>query len=306
MNIQPEKPLSVSLQTQTLDARVLSTFDVMIVHYSQTELIGEINSTFPDAIHSLQQELLSYHMIDSPVIVTLSPDISNILEVHLQECELLSRNHGLLTLIDYTPAEIRANKTRISAQEYLPNEPEWQQSPATTNDLNLFKLDTKQVAHTLSLNQIIYKGGKKKHLRYLDAQVLIHLLPLNQHNYIANRYGYPKRLWLSLSDNWHSVDNIHHYIPDHTNYIQHQSSYCPLTQNQLDDIGMLNRFFVKKGVGGCDLILNQYETLISWLDKANTQLTAATHLTNPVDRMTMMNRWLYECYEQSGLVEIDN
>ncbi|WP_201581130.1 hypothetical protein [Psychrobacter glacincola] len=161
MNIQPEKPLSVSLQTQTLDARVLSTFDVMIVHYSQTELIGEINSTFPDAIHSLQQELLSYHMIDSPVIVTLSPDISNILEVHLQECELLSRNHGLLTLIDYTPAEIRANKTRISAQEYLPNEPEWQQSPATTNDLNLFKLDTKQVAHTLSLNQIIYKGGKK-------------------------------------------------------------------------------------------------------------------------------------------------
>ncbi|WP_201581131.1 hypothetical protein [Psychrobacter glacincola] len=132
------------------------------------------------------------------------------------------------------------------------------------------------------------------------------MLPLNQHNYIANRYGYPKRLWLSLSDNWHSVDNIHHYIPDHTNYIQHQSSYCPLTQNQLDDIGMLNRFFVKKGVGGCDLILNQYETLISWLDKANTQLTAATHLTNPVDRMTMMNRWLYECYEQSGLVEIDN
>ncbi|WP_010199957.1 hypothetical protein [Psychrobacter sp. PAMC 21119] len=301
---QMEKPLSVSLQTQSLDFRVLSTFDVMIVHHNQTELIEEINSAFPDAIYSLQQELLSYHMIDSPVMITLSSDISNILELHLQQCELLSCHHGILTLLDYTPPNIKANKTRISAAEYLPQLPEWQQSDTTDEDEWL--LGTAQLAKTLGLNQIIQKGGKKKHLRYLDAQVLIHLLPLQQHHYIANRYGYPKRLWLALGSDWHSVDNIHHYIPDHTNYIQHQSSYCPLTQNQLDDISMLNRFFVKKGIGGCDLILNQYETLISWLDKANTQLTAATHLTNPVDRMMMMNRWLYECYEQSGLAEIDN
>lgn len=303
---QIEKPLSISLQTQSLDFRVLSTFDVMIVHHSQTELIGEINSAFPDAIHSLQQELLSYHMIDSPVMVTLSPDISNILEVHLQQCELLSCHHGILTLLDYTAPNIRAYKTRISAKDYLPDDPEWQQPIVNATDVDASKPDAKQIARLLGLNQIIQKGSQKKHFRYLDAQVLIHLLPLKQHYYIANRYGYPKRLWLPLSNDWHSVDNIHHCVADSKNYIQYQSSYCPITQNQLDDISVLNRFFAKKGIEGSDLILNQYETLISWLDKANTQLTAATHLTNPVDRMTMTNRWLYECYIQSGLADIDN
>lgn len=302
MNIQPEKPLSVSLQTQTLDARVLSTFDVMIVHHSQTELIGEINSAFPDAIHSLQQELLRYHMIDSPVMVMLSPDISNILEVHLQHCELLSRHHGILTLLDYTAPNIRARKTRISAQEYLPDEPEWQQSTASTTDVNSFKLDAKPVASTLSRNQIIQKQGQKKNFRYLDAQVLIHLLPLKQHHYIANRYGYPKRLWLPLDNHWYSLDNIHHRKPNHVRSAQRLPSYCPLSQTQLDNISMLNCFFAKKGIEGSNLILNHYGTLLSWLHKANTQLISATHLTNPVNRMTMINRWLYECYEQSGLV----
>ncbi|MGP4971689.1 hypothetical protein [Psychrobacter aquimaris] len=309
MNIQPKKPLSVSLQTQTLDARVLSTFDVMIVHHNQTELIGEINHAFPDAIYSLQQELLSYHMIDSPVMITLSSDISNTLEVHLQQCEQLSCHHGILTLLDYTPPNIRAHKTRVSAKEYLPDEPEWQQPIVNATDVDAFKPDAKQIAHLLGLNQIIQKGSQKKHFRYLDAQVLIHLLPLKQHHYIANRYGYPKRLWLLLNSNWHSLDKIHDCVPDTKSYIQHQSSYCPIAQNQLDDISILNRFFAKDGIDGIDvsdLILNYYETLLSWLDKANTQLTAATHLTNPVDRMTMMNRWLYECYEQSGLAEINN
>lgn len=306
MTIQPEKPLSVSSQTQTLDARVLSTFDVMMVHHSQTELIDEINSAFPDAIYSLQQELLSYHMIDSPVMVTLSSDISNILEVHLQQCELLSRHHGILSLLDYTAPNIRAYKTRISAKEYLPDDPEWQQPIVNAADIEASKLDAKQIARLLGLNQIIQKGSQKKHFRYLDAQVLIHLLPLQQHHYIANRYGYPKRLWLPLGSDWHSVDNIHHYTADSKSYIQHQSSYCPITQSQLDNISILNRFFAKEVIDGNDLILNHYETLLSWLDKANTQLTAATHLTNPVDRMTMMNRWLYECYEQYSLVEIDN
>lgn len=301
-----EKPLSVSLQTQTLDFRAFSTFDVVIIHHRQTELIAEIGNTFPDALYLLEQELLRYHLIDSPIMVVLSAEITNILETHLQECELLSRNHGLLTLIDYTPAEIRANKTRISAQEYLPNEPEWQQSPANTNDVNLFKLDTKQVAHTLSLNQIIQKSGQKKLLRYLDPQVLIHLLPLAQHAYITNRYGYPKRLWLPLDDHWHSLNNLHHYEPQQVRSVQRLSSYCPLSQTQLDNISMLNRFFAKKGIEGSNLILNHYEVLLSWLDKANTQLTAATHLTNPADRMTMTNRWLYECSEQSGLAKIDN
>ncbi|PYE40328.1 hypothetical protein [Psychrobacter fozii] len=306
MTIQPEKPLSVSLQTQTLDARVLSTFDVMIIHHSQTELIGEINSAFPDAIYSLQQELLSYHMIDSPVMVTLSSDISNILEVHLQQCELLSRHHGILSLLDYTAPNIRAYKTRISAKEYLPDDPEWQQPIVNAADVEASKPDAKQIARLLGLNQIIQKGSQKKHFRYLDAQVLIHLLPLQQHHYIANRYGYPKRLWLPLGSDWYSVDNIHHYIADSKSYIQHQLGYCPITQNQLDNISMLNRFFAKEVIDGNDLILNHYEALLSWLDKANTQLTAATHLTNSVDRMTMMNRWLYECYEQFGLAEIDN
>ncbi|WP_025651046.1 MULTISPECIES: hypothetical protein [Psychrobacter] len=306
MNIQPEKSLSVSLQTQTLDARVLSTFDVMIVHHSQTELIGEINSAFPDAIYSLQQELLSYHMIDSPVMVTLSSDISNILEMHLQQCELLSRHHGILSLLDYTAPNIRAYKTRISAKEYLPDEPKWQQPIVNTTDIEASKPDAKQIARLLGLNQIIQKGSQKKHFRYLDAQVLIHLLPLKQHHYIANRYGYPKRLWLALGSDWHSMDNVHHCIADAKNYIQHQSSYCPITQSQLDDISIFNRFFAKKGIEGSDLIVNHYETLLSWLDKANNQLVAATHLTNPVDRMTMMNRWLYECYEQSDLVTSDN
>ncbi|KRG34252.1 MULTISPECIES: hypothetical protein [unclassified Psychrobacter] len=303
---QIEKPLSVSLQTQSLDFRALSTFDVMIVHHSQTELIGEINSAFPDAIYSLQQELLSYHMIDSPVMVTLSPDISNILEVHLQQCELLSRHHGILTLLDYTAPNIRAYKTRVSAKEYLPDDPEWQQPIVNATGVEASKPDVKQIARLLELNQIIQKGSQKKHFRYLDAQVLIHLLPLQQHYYIANRYGYPKRLWLALGSDWYSVDNIHHYIADSKSYIQYQSSYCPITQNQLDAISLLNRFFAKEVIDGNDLILNHYETLLSWLDKANTQLTTATHLTNPVDRMTMINRWLYECYEQSGLVEIDN
>ena len=303
---QIEKPLSVSLQTQSLDFRALSTFDVMIVHHSQTELIGEINSAFPDAIHSLQQELLSYHMIDSPVMITLSSDISNIIEVHLQQCELLSRHHGILTLLDYTAPNIRAHKTRISAKEYLPDDPEWQQPIVNATDIEASKPDAKQIARVLGLNQIIQKGGQKKHFRYLDAQVLIHLLPLQYHHYIANRYAYPKRLWLPLGNDWHSVDNIHHYIVDSKSYIQHQPSYCPITQSQLDAISILNRFFAKEVIDGSDLILNHYEALLSWLDKANTQLTTATHLTNPVDRMTMINRWLYECYEQSGLVEIDN
>ena len=306
MNIQPEKSLSVSLQTQTLDARVLSTFDVMIVHHSQTELIGEINSAFPDAIYSLQQELLSYHMIDSPVMVTLSSDISNILEMHLQQCELLSRHHGILSLLDYTAPNIRAYKTRVSAKEYLPDDPEWQQPIVNATGVEASKPDVKQIARLLELNQIIQKGSQKKHFRYLDAQVLIHLLPLKQHHYIANRYGYPKRLWLALGSDWHSMDNVHHCIADAKNYIQHQSSYCPITQSQLDDISIFNRFFAKKGIEGSDLIVNHYETLLSWLDKANNQLVAATHLTNPVDRMTMMNRWLYECYEQSDLVTSDN
>ncbi|MEN6670391.1 hypothetical protein AAJP47_08450 [Psychrobacter sp. B38] len=306
MNIQPEKPLSISLQTQTLDARVLSTFDVIIVHHSQTELISEINSAFPDAIHSLQQELLSYHMIDSPVMVTLSSDISNILEVHLQQCELLSRHHGILTLLDYTAPNIRVHKTRISAKEYLPDDSEWEQSIVTATDIEASKPDTKKIARVLGLNQIIQKGNQKKHFRYLDAQVLIHLLPLQQHHYIANRYGYPKRLWLALGSDWCSLDKIHDCVLDSKSYIQHQSSYCPITQSQLDNISMLNRFFAKEVIDGNDLIFNHYEALLSWLDKANTQLTAATHLTNPVDRMTMMNRWLYECYEQSSLAEIDN
>ena len=303
---QIEKPPSVSLQTQSLDFRALSTFDVMIVHHSQTELIGEINSAFPDAIHSLQQELLSYHMIDSPVMITLSSDISNIIEVHLQQCELLSRHHGILTLLDYTAPDIRAHNTRISAKEYLPDDPEWQQPIVNATDIEASKPDAKQIARVLGLNQIIQKGGQKKHFRYLDAQVLIHLLPLQQHHYIANRYGYPKRLWLPLGSDWYSVDNIHHYIADSKSYIQHQSSYCPITQSQLNNISIFNRFFAKEVIDGNDLILSHYEALLSWLDKANTQLTAATHLTNTVDRMTMMNRWLYECYEQFGLVEIDN
>lgn len=301
MTIQPKKPLSVSLQTQTLDARVLSTFDIMIVHHSQTELIDEINSAFPDAIYSLQQELLSYHMIDSPVMVTLSSDISNILEAHLQQCELLSRHHGILSLLDYTAPNIRAYKTRISAKEYLPDDPEWQQLIVNAADVEASKPDAKQISRVLGLNQIIQKGGQKKHFRYLDVQVLIHLLPLQHYHYIANRYGYPKRLWLALGSDWHSVDNIHNHTADSKSYIQHQPSYCPLTQKQLDNISTLNRFFAKKGVEGNKLILNHYKALLGWLDKANTQLTAATHLTNPVDRMTMMNRWLYKCYEQSGL-----
>ncbi|WP_201512424.1 hypothetical protein [Psychrobacter alimentarius] len=306
MNIQPEKPLSISLQTQMLNARVLSTFDVMIVHHSQTELIEEIHSVFPDAIYSLEQELMRYHMIDSPVMVTLSSDISNILEVHLQQCELLSRHHGILTLLDYTAPNIRAYKTRVSAKEYLPDDPEWQQPIVTVTDIEAFKPDTKQIARLLGLNQIIQKGGQKKHFRYLDAQVLIHLLPLQQHHYIANRYGYPKRLWLAFGSDWCSLDKIHDCVLDTKSYIQHQSSYCPIAQNQLDNISILNRFFAKEVIDGNDLIFNHYEALLSWLDKANTQLTAATHLTNPVDRMTMMNRWLYECYEQSSLAEIDH
>lgn len=301
MNIQPEKPLSISLQTQTLDARVLSTFDVMLVHHSQTELIEEIHSVLPDAVCSLEQKLLRYHMIDSPVMITLTSDISNILELHLQRCELLSRNHGLLALLDYTVPNVRAHTTRISAKEYLPDEFEWQQLTVDTTDIETSKPNVKQIARLLGLNQIIQKGNQKKHFRYLDPQVLIHLLPLKQHRYIANRYAHPQRLWLPLGDNWHSADNIRHYIPDNTNYIQHQPGYCPLTQTQLDDISTINRFFAKKGIEGSELILNHYGALLSWLDKANTQLTAATHLTNPLDRMTMMNRWLYECYEQSRL-----
>lgn len=306
MNIQPEKPLSLSFQTQMLDFRVFSTFDAVIIHHSQTELIKELTSVFPDAVYSLEQELLRYHMIDSPVMITLSSDISNILEVHLQQCELLSCNHGLLALLDYTLPNIRAHKTRISAKEYLPDEPEWQQPIVNATDVDAFKPDAKQIAHLLGLNQIIQKGSQKKHFRYLDAQVLIHLLPLKQHHYIANRYGYPKRFWLTLNSNWYSLDKIHDCVPDTKSYIQHQSSYCPIAQNQLDDISILNRFFAKNGIDSSDLILNHYETLLSWLDKANTQLIVATHLTNPVDRMTMMNRWLYEYYEQSGLAEIDN
>ena len=302
--MQLEKPLRLRLHTQTLDSRALSTFDIILVHHSQTELIREISTAFPDAVYSLEQELLRYHMIDSPVMIMLTSDIINILEAHLQHCELLSRNNGLIALLDYTPSNIRAHKTRISAAEYLPQLPEWQQSDTTDEDKWL--VDTAQLARTLGFHQIIQKGSKKKHLRYLDAQVLIHLLPLNQHHYIANRYAHPQRLWLSLNDSWHSVDNIHHCIADAKSYIQHQPSYCPLTQNQLDNISTFNSFFAKKGIEGSGLILNHYEALLSWLDKANTQLTAATHLTNPVDRMTMMNRWLYECYEQSGLVTLDN
>lgn len=306
MNIQSEKPLSLSLQTQMLDFRVFSTFDVVIVHHSQTELVKEITSIFPDAIYSLEQELLRYHMIDSPVMITLTSDTSNILELHLQRCELLSRNHGLLALLDYTAPNVRSHTTRISAKEYLPDELEWQQSTVSKTDIDTFKLDVKQIAHMLSLNQIIQKGNQKKHLRYLDAQVLIHLLPLNQHHYIANRYAHPQRLWLALGSDWCSVDNIHHYKTNQVRAAQRLPSYCSLSQTQLDNISMLNRFFAKEVIDGNDLILNHYGTLLSWLDKANTQLTAATHLTNPVDRMTMMNRWLYECYEQFGLVEIDN
>lgn len=298
---QIEKPLSVSLQTQSLDFRALSTFDVMIVHHNQTELIEEISTAFPNAIYSLQQELLSYHMIDSPVMITLTSDIINILEAHLQHCELLSCHHGILTLLDYTAPNIRAQKTRISAKEYLPDELEWQQSIVNATDVDASKPDAKQIARLLGLNQIIQKGSQKKHFRYLDAQVLIHLLPLNQHQYIANRYGYPKRLWLLLDNHWHSLDNIHHYKSNQVRLAQRLPSYCPLNQTQLDNISMLNRFFAKKGIEGSDLILNHYGTLLGWLDKVNRQLIKATHLTNPVDRMTMINRWLYECYEQSGL-----
>lgn len=301
MNIQLDKPLSVNLQTQTLNFRALSTFDVVIIHNSQTEIIAEIGNTFPDAVYSLEQELLRYHMIDSPVMVVLSNETINILEMHLQQCELLSRNHGLLMLLDYTPPNTRAHQTRMSAKEYLPDEIEWQQIGKGINTLDEFKLNAEQIAHTLSFNQIIQKSGKKKYFRYLDAQVLIHLLPLNQHHYIANRYGYPKRLWLPVDNSWYSLDNIHHYKPNQISAAQRLSSYCPLSQTQLDNISTLNRFFVKKGIESSDLILNHYGTLLSWLGKANTQLTAATHLSNPVDRMTMMNRWLYECYEESGL-----
>ncbi len=304
MTIPPPILLTMTPQPNELDYRAFSTFDVAIIHHRQTELIEQISNLYPDAVYTLEQELLSYHMIDSPVMITLTSDIINILEAHLQHCELLSRNNGLLALLDYTPPNIRANKTRISAAEYLPQLPEWQQSDTTDEDEWL--LDTAQLAKTLGLNQIIQKGRQKKHFRYLDSQVLIHLLPLKQHHYIANRYAYPKRLWLPLDNHWHSLDNIHHYIPDHTNYIQRQSSYCPLTQNCLDDISIINRFFAKKGIESSDLILNHYGTLLNWLDKVNTQLKAATHLTNPVDRMTMMNRWLYEFYEQSGPAEIDN
>ena len=306
MNIQPEKPLSLSFQTQMLDFRVFSTFDVVIVHHSQTELVKEITSIFPDAICSLEQELLRYHMIDSPVMITLTSDISNILEVHLQRCELLSRHHGLLTLLDYTAPNIRARKARISAKEYLPNEPEWQHSTITTTDIETSKPNVKQIASLLGLNQIIQKGSQKKHFRYLDPQVLIHLLPLKHHHYIASRYGYPKRLWLSLNNDWQSIDSIHHHQPKQVTKAQRQPSHCPLLQVQLDNISLLNRFFTKQGIDGTALILNHYTALLSWIYQANTQLTAATHLTNPVDRVTMINNWLYECYEQSGLVEIDN
>lgn len=305
-NIQSDQSININLQTQNLDFRVLSTFDMVIVHHNQTELIDEISTTFPDSVHSLEQELLRYHMIDSPVVVVLNTEIINILETHLQQCELLSLNHGLLTLLDYTPPNIRAYNTRVSAQEYLPDELEWRQSKNSTNSLDEFELDAEQIAHVLSVNQIIQKKGKKKHFRYLDVQVLLHLLPLNQHQYIANRYGYPKRLWLPVGNEWHSLDNINHYTADPKNYMQHQSSYCPLTQIQLDNISMLNRFFAKKGIEGSDLILNHYGTLLGWLDKVYAQLIAAPHLTNPVDQMTMINRWLYECYEQSNLVTLGN
>lgn len=299
MNIQPEKPFSISLQTQTLDARVLSTFDVMIIHHSQTELIEEIHSVFPDSVYSLEQELLRYHMIDSPVMITLSSDISNILELHLQQCELLSRNHGLLALLDYTVPNVRAHTTRISAKEYLPDEFEWQQPTVNSTDIDTFKPNFEQIARILGLNQIIQKGKQKKHFRYLDAQVLIHLLPLKQHRYIANRYGYPKRLWLPINNHWQSVDAVHHYQPEQVTTAQRHPRHCPLTQSQLENISLLNRFFAKQSIDGTTLILEHYTTLLSWLDKANTQLIAATSLINSVDRMIMLNSWLYECYEQS-------
>lgn len=304
MNIQPEKPLSISLQTQTLDARVLSTFDVMMVHHSQTELIEEINSVSPDAVYSLEQELLRYHMINSPVMITLSSDISNILEVHLQQCELLSRHHGILTLLDYTAPNTRAHKTRISAKEYLPDEPEWQHSTVNTADIETSKPNVKQVARLLGLNQIIQKGNQKKHFRYLDPQVLIHLLPLKHHQYIANRYGYPKRLWLPLNNHWQSIDNIHHYKSEAVISVQRFPDYCPLSKIQLDNISLLNRFFSKEGIDGITFILDYYITLLNWLDKANAQLAAVPNLTNPVDRMIVLNNCLYECYEQSELARI--
>lgn len=305
-NIKPDHLISVNLQTRNIDFRALNTFDVVIIHQSQSDLINEISVDYPNSVYSLEQELLRYHMIDTPVMVVLSDEIINILQTHLQQCELLSHSHGLLVLLDYTPPNIRGYQTRMSAKEYLPDEVKWQQTDKDINALEEFKLNAEQISYTLSLNQIIQKSGKKKHFRYLDAQVLIHLLPLKQHHYIANRYGYPKRLWLPLDKHWYSLDNIHYHKPNQVRSAQRLPSYCPLSQTQLDSISMLNRFFAKKGIEGSDLILNHYGTLLGWLHKANTQLIAATHLTNPVDQMTMINRWLYECYEQSNLVTLDN
>lgn len=306
MNLQSEIPMSLSLQVQTIDYRSLSTFDVVIINHSKKVLIEDIIAAYPDAVYQLEQELLCYHMIKSPVLVVLSTAINLLLEQHVQQCELLNKPHGLLALLDYTPPVIRANRTRISAQEYLPNEPVWSLTTVDGDMAQQEPPDIKQIAHTLGRNQIIQKNGQKKHFRYLDPQVLIHLLPLKKYAYIANRYAYPQRLWLSILDDWYSLEHIHHHTFDQIIPSQLQSIYCPLSVNQLERISMLNQFFAKEGINGNDLILNHYDTLLGWLDKANAQLVAATHLTNPVDRMTMMNGWLYECYEQSGLAAINS
>ena len=179
MNLQSETPLSLSLQTQTIDYRSLSTFDVVIIDHHQKVLVEDIIAAFPDAVYQLEQELLIYHMIKSPILVVLNTEINHLLEQHLQQCELLNQPHGLLVLLDYTPPTIRAHNTRLSAQDFLPNQPEWQSSTLEASHTKQEAPNIEQIAHKLGLNQIIQKNGQKKHFRYLDSQVLIHLLPFS-------------------------------------------------------------------------------------------------------------------------------
>lgn len=312
MNKTPPSTLTLNRQKQALDFRAINTFDALIVHHNQKQLINTIKEEYPKAVFRLDQDLLRYHMIDSPVMIAIedNSDISLIIEAHINNCELLDTDNGLLALLDYTPAQRRINKTRISAYEFLPDSYLAQHTQSSDleadldqNRIDTWMLDMGSIAGKLSRNQIIQLGGQKKHLRYLDPQVLIHFLSLGYHAYIANRFVYPTRLWLPIDKDLQRVDGIDKYPATEARHMNSHPSYCPITPEQLDNISIINRFLTQNGINKKPLIIDDYPLIQQWVDDSKKRLAKAVHLTNRVDRQTMMNRWLLEYYVQYSASE---
>lgn len=274
---------------QEVDFCVLQTFDLAIVHHTDSSLLQALQASCPQVVFSLEQDILLERMIYSPYAVQLTQDSVTVLHEHIEECNRLEEKHGLLVLLDYTDLHTRHATVLASGEAYLPP-----LSKTTQLKQRLFEADN--VVSRLAKNQIVSFGKQKKHLRYLDPHVLVHMVSMGKADYVANRFSYPSRMWIAYERDWHMVDNIHACLAPSGFSREQNSTFCALTANELDNISQLNAFFVQYGIDdSLALITQNYPEITRWVEVAKRDPELLKY-DNSVDREMVLQDNLYDAY----------